>query len=141
MPLTVIVTEGVFSPVNAKKVIPQLSALMLKVHGLTGNQFMTPVVIGHLEIVSPEHIFSGGNPVKSAFVEWKVPSFGFASQEIRNAYVEEATNIVVSLSEGKLSRKNVFVNVVHAVDGSWGIHGKAYTNAELGAAVQANVPY
>jgi len=141
MPLTVIVTEGVFSPVNAKKVIPQLSALMLKVHGLTGNQFMTPVVIGHLEIVSPEHIFSGGNPVKSVFIEWKVPSFGFATQEIRNTYVEEATNIVVGLSDGKLSRKNVFVNVVHAVDGSWGIHGKAYTNTELGAAVQANIPY
>lgn len=141
MPLTVIATEGVFSPANKKKVIPLLSALMLKVHGLTGNKFMTPVVIGHLESVSPENIFSGGVPVTSVFIEWKVPSFGFGSQEILNEYVKEATDQVVELSEGKLSRKNVFVNVVYAVDGSWGIHGKAYTNAELGAAVQANIPY
>ena len=141
MPLTVIATEGVFSPANEKKVISQLSALMLKVHGLTGNKFMTPVVIGHLVLVSSEYIFSGGLPVISAFIEWKVPSFGFASQDILNTYVKEATEIVVDLSNGKLSQKNVFVNVVHAIDGSWGVNGKAYTNAELGAAVQANVPY
>jgi hypothetical protein len=141
MPLTVIATQGVFSPANEKKIVPQLSALMLRVHGLTGNRFMTPVVIGHLEVVAPDLIFSGGVPVTSVFIEWKVPSFGFASQQILNDYVKEATDAAVELSDGKLSKKNVFVNVVHAVDGSWGIHGKAYTNAELGAAVQANLPY
>ena len=51
MPLTVTVTQGVFTPENEKKLVPQLSALMLKVHGLTGNKFMTPVVIGHLNSV------------------------------------------------------------------------------------------
>ncbi len=141
MPLTVITTQGVFTPENEKKLVPQLSALMLKVHGLTGNKFMTPVVIGHLNIVPPELIFSGGVPVISAFIEWKVPSFGFGTQQILNEYVEEATNIAVGLSNGKLSKKNVFVNVVHAVDGSWGVNGKAYTNTELGEAIQANVAY
>jgi len=70
-----------------------------------------------------------------------VPSFGFGTQQILNDYVREATNIAVSLSNGKLSQKKVFVNVVHAVDGSWGVNGKAYTNAELGAAIQADVAY
>ena len=141
MPLTVIATQGIFTPENEKKVVPELSALMLKLHGLAGNKFMTPVVIGHLELVSPDLIFSGGAPVTAAFVEWKVPSFGFSGQQILNDYVKEATDIVVGLSNGSLSRKNVFVNVVHAVDGSWGIHGKAYSNAELIAAVKADVAY
>lgn len=141
MPLTVTATQGVFTPENQKKIVPELSALMLRLHGLTGNKFMTPVVIGHLELVSPDLIFSGGLPATSAFIEWKVPSFGFATQQIRNDYVKEATDIAVRLSNGKLSHKNVFVNVVHAVDGSWGIHGKAYDNAELIAAVQADVAY
>ena len=141
MPLTVIATKGVFTPDNEKKIIPELSSLMLRLHGLEGNKFMTPVVIGHLELVDPHQIFSGGVPVISTFIEWKVPSVAFANQQILNDYVREATDIAVALSIGKLSRKNVFVNVVHAVDGSWGIHGKAYSNVELGAAIQANVAY
>jgi hypothetical protein len=141
MPITVTATQGVFTHANEKKLVPELSALMLKLHGLTGNKFMTPVVIGSLNLVSPDLIFSGGIPVPAVFIEWKVPSFGFAKQEILNAYVSEATDIAVELSNGKLSQKNVFVNVLHAVDGSWGIHGKAYTNSELGVAVQANVAY
>jgi len=141
MPLTVIATQGIFTPENEKKIIPELTALMLKVHHLTGNKFMTPIVIGHLELVAPEHIFSGGAPVTGVFIEWKVPSFGFGTQEILDEYVKEATAITVECSGGKLSKKNVFVNVVHAVDGSWGVHGKAYTNTELGAAVQANIAY
>ena len=141
MPLTVTATEGVYTPANEKKIIPQLSALMLKVHGLTGNKFMTPVVIGHIDVISPEFIFSGGVPATSVFIEWKVPSFGFASQQVLDEYIRQATDIAVELSNGKVSAKDVFVNVVHAVDGSWGVHGKAYTNAELGAAVQADIPY
>jgi hypothetical protein len=141
MPLTVIATQGIFKPENEKLVIPKLCALMLKVHKLNGNKFMTPVVIGHLELVAQEHIYSGGDPVAGVFIEWKVPSFGFGTQEILNEYIKEATDIVVGLSDHKLSKKKVFVNVVHAVDGSWGIHGKAYTNAELAVAMQAGVAY
>lgn len=141
MPITVTVTEGVFTPDAEKNLVPKLSALMLKLHGLTGNKFMTPVVIGSLNLVSPAHIFSGGTPTPAVFIEWKVPSFGFATQEILNDYVKEATDITVELSNGKLTRKNVFVNVLHAVNGSWGVNGKAYTNEELGAAIQADVAY
>lgn len=141
MPLTVIATKGVFAPASEKKIVPLLSALMLKVHGLEGNKFMTPAVIGHINLIAPEHIFSGGAPVASVFIEWKVPSFAFSNQQILNAYVKEATDIAVALADGKLAKNNVFVNVVHAVDGSWGLNGKAYTNAELGAGVQANAPY
>ena len=141
MPITVTATKGVFTPEAEKNVVPKLSALMLKLHGLTDNKFMTPVVIGSLNIVSPEHIFSGGSPVSAVFIEWKVPSFGFGTQDILNNYVKEATAIAVELSKGTITQKNVFVNVVHAVNGSWGVNGKAYTNAELGAAVQANVAY
>lgn len=141
MPLTVIATKGIFTPENEKKIVPELSALMLRLHGLAGNKFMTPVVIGHLELVSPDLIFSGGAPVTAVFVEWKVPSFGFSSHQMLKDYVEEATATVVELAGGLLSHKNVFVNVVHAVDGSWGIHGKAYSNAELIEAVKADIAY
>jgi len=141
MPITVTATQGLFTPDAEKMVVPKLSELMLKLHGLAGNKFMTPVVIGSINIISPERIFSGGNPIPAVFIEWKVPSFGFGTQEILNKYVEEATAIAVELSKGKLTKKNVFVNVLHAVDGSWGVNGKAYANAELVSAIQADVAY
>ncbi|HEV8513302.1 MAG TPA: hypothetical protein VGQ59_08495 [Cyclobacteriaceae bacterium] len=141
MPITVTATRGIFTTEAEKNVVPKLSTLMLKLHGLTGNKFMTPVVIGSLNVVPHENIFSGGSPSTAVFIEWKVPSFGFATQEILNDYVKEATAIVVELSNGKITKKNVFVNVLHAVDGSWGVNGKAYTNAELGVAIKANIAY
>jgi hypothetical protein len=39
------------------------------------------------------------------------------------------------LSGGRQPRDNIYVNVVHAVDGAWNFDGKALTNAELGAAI------
>jgi hypothetical protein len=69
------------------------------------------------------------------FVEWKVPSFAFATREIQIGYIAEATNIVHEASGGKQPKSHIWVNVVHAVDGAWGIEGNAMTNAQLGEAV------
>jgi|GEM_PF-195879 len=141
MPITVTVTEGVFTPSNEKKIVPALAALMMRLHELTDNKFITPVVIGSLNVISPNLIFSGGLPATAIFIEWKLPAFAFTVQAIRNRYVQEATDIAIELSERRLTTKDVFVNVVHAVDGIWGVNGKAYTNAELGEAVLANIAY
>ena len=43
----------------------------------------------------------------------------------------EGTSMLPRLHDGE----RIFVNMVYAVDGLWGIGGKAYTNAELGEAV------
>jgi hypothetical protein len=67
-----------------------------------------------------------------AFVEWKVPSFAFASREVQVGYIEEATNIIHELSGAQHPKERIWVNVVHAVDGAWGIAGMALTNAQLG---------
>jgi hypothetical protein len=64
-----------------------------------------------------------------------VPSFAFATREIQLGYVDEATNIIHDMSGGKHPKDLIWVNVLHAVDGSWGIGGRAMTNAELQEAV------
>jgi len=135
MPLTFTVTEGVLPKGTEKATFARLSDAMLKWHGLTGNKAMTPNVIGSINVVSQEHTFSGSKEARVAFIEWKVPSFAFATREIQIGYVQEATDIVHEASGGKLPKDFIWVNVVHAVDGAWGIHGKAMTNAELGKAV------
>jgi hypothetical protein len=135
MPLTFTVTEGVLPKGSEKETFARLSDAMLKWHGLTGNKVMTPNVIGSINVISKEHTFSGSKEAPVAFIEWKVPSFAFATREIQIGYIKEATNIVHEMSGEKLPKDHIWVNVVHAVDGAWGINGKAMTNAELGEAV------
>ena len=134
MPLTLTVSEGVLPTGEEKRAFARLSDAMLKWHGLTGNTFMTPNVVGSINVLAKEHTFSGSQEASVAFIEWKVPSFAFATREIQEGYIAEATNILHEMSGGALPKDHIWVNVVHAVDGAWGVAGKAMTNAQLGEA-------
>lgn len=135
MPLTLTITEGLLPKGSEKTAFARLSDAMLKWHGLKGNKVMTPNVIGSINVVTKENTFSGSVEAPVAFVEWKVPSFAFSTREIQTGYVDEATNILHDMSGGKLAKDHIWVNVLHAVDGAWGINGVAMTNEDLKAAV------
>lgn len=135
MPLTLTLTEGILPKGQEKVAFARLSDAMLKWHGLTGNKVMTPNVVGSVHVVSREHTFSGAKETPVVFIEWKVPSFAFATREIQTGYVAEVTNIIHEMSGGKQPKDHIWVNVVHAVDGAWGIAGNAMTNSELGGAI------
>ena len=91
-------------------------------------------MIGHIADIPADSTFAGLQPTPVAIVEWLTPSFAFASREIQEAYVAEATQIVFDACEGKHPREKIWVNLKYAIDGMWGIGGKAYTNEQLGAA-------
>jgi hypothetical protein len=133
VPLTLTISRGALPEGAEKQAFARLAEAFVRLHGLAGNRFLTPNVVGAIHVV--EHAFSGLEPRPVAFVEWKVPSFAFTDRAIQKAYVAEATAIVHELSGGRLPKSQVWVNVTHAVDGAWGIGGVAFTNAELGEAV------
>lgn len=135
MPLTLTATEGVFPQGTEKQVFQKLCESMLKWHGLTGNRAMTPNVVGSINILPKELTYSGLQEGPVVFIEWKVPSFAFNTREIQQGYVEEATRIASEASQGKQPAERIWVNVMHAVDGAWGIAGNALTNQQLGEAV------
>ena len=135
MPLTLTATKGVFDKGQEKVAFEKLAESMLKWHGLTGNKVMTPNVVGSIHIIDKEMTYAGLLAESVVFIEWKVPSFAFSNREIQIGYVKEATQIVEQLTKGRIPKERVWVNVIHAVDGAWGIAGHAYTNEELGAAV------
>ena len=110
---------------------------MLKWHGLAQNEAMKRNIVGSIHLVPKEHSYSGSKEASVAFVEWKVPSFAFATRDIQLGYVQEATDIIHELSLAQHPKDRIWVNVVHAVDGAWGIAGMALTNAQLGAGVAA----
>lgn len=132
MPLTLTLTEGVLPKGQEKVAFSRLSDAMLKWHGLAGNKAMTPNIVGSIHVLPKEHTYSGSEEASVVFVEWKVPSFAFASREVQVGYIEEATSIIHGLSGAQHPKERIWVNVVHAVDGAWGIAGLALTNAQLG---------
>ncbi len=135
MPLTLTFTEGVLPRDKVKDAIQRLTESMLKWHGLTGNSVMTPNVTANVHIVPKGLSFSGGDEFDGAWVEWKVPSFAFASREVQSGFGQEATDIVRELSNGRQPRDNIYFNVVHTVDGAWNLDGQAMSDHELGQAI------
>ena len=138
MPISVQVTKGLLTPKGEREVFPLVAEALLHAHGLSGNRFMSPNVIGHL-VVSPEaDSYVGGKPQSLAIVEVKVPAITFPDDAVKQAFVGAVTDIIDRLKVGSHPRERTFVNVSYAVDGTWGIGGKAYSNAELGAAISGS---
>jgi phenylpyruvate tautomerase PptA (4-oxalocrotonate tautomerase family) len=139
MPYQVIVTDGLLSDEAQQKVFAELTDLLLDLHGLGGNEFMTPNVIGEVTVVPKGKTFSGGKPADIAVIELKVPSFVLTDPEAKKAWVKSSTDILHAAAEGRLSRDRIYASVTYAVEGSWGIGGTAYDNAELGEAISGRL--
>ena len=135
MPLTLTISEGALPAGKENEAFKGLCDAMLKWHGLTGNKVMTPNVVGAVHVIPRGHTYSGGEQSQVAFIEWKVPSFAFNNREVQEGYFSEATDLLHELSNGDLPKENIWINVVHAVDGAWGIAGQALTNQQLGEAI------
>jgi hypothetical protein len=135
MPLTLTITEGAIATDRIKEAIQRLTASMLALHQLTGNSVMTPNITANVSIIPKGHSFSGGEEFSGVWIEWKVPSFAFASREIQKGFGQETVDIIHQLSGGKQPKDNIYFNVVHTVDGSWNLDGVAMTNEELVQAI------
>jgi len=135
MPIQIIVPEGVLTADAEAEAFRKLTDLLLRLHGLSGNKFMTPNVIGEVTVVPKGRTFSGGKPTDIAVFELKVPSFVLPTQELKDAWIGEGTDIIEQATKGRIKREHIYASVSYAVEGAWGIGGTAYSNAALGSAV------
>ena len=140
MPLTLTLTEDVLPSSSFDLIIERLTESMLKWHNLTGNTVMTPNVTANIQTVQAGRSYSGGVPFRGVWVEWKVPSFAFASRESQKGFGREAVAIIREFSGGKQPKEHIYFNVVHTVDGSWNLDGQAMSNEELGAVIATGSP-
>jgi len=137
MPIAIQLSSGLLTSDGERTVFSRIAAILLDVHGLSGNRFMAPNVIGHVTVVPEGTSYVEDKPQSLAVVEVKVPSVAFPTHEVQQAFVQRVTDVIDELKAGTHPRTRTFVNVTYAVDGAWGIAGKAYTKAELGAAIAA----
>ena len=137
MPISIQLSPNLLTNHGQRTVFSRIAAILLDVHGLEGNKFMTPNVVGHVTVLPEGSSFVDGTPQSLAVIEVKVPSSTFANADVRQAFIARVTDVIDELKAGRHPRDRTYVNVTYAVDGAWGIGGKAYTNAELGAAIAA----
>ena len=131
MPLTLTLTQGVLPNGAEKTAIAKITDAMLKWHGLSDNPVMKPNITASVHIMPRGSTFSGGVEVSGAWVEWKVPSFAFSDREIQVGFGNEVTEIIHELSGYKQPRDNIYINVIHAVDGLWNFNGVPMNNEQI----------
>lgn len=135
MPLNLTLTDGVLSETAQAEAIAEITEAFLAAHSLSGNRVITPNVTAHINILEKGRAFAGGKPVEGAWLETKTPSFALADQQVQETFFTEATEILLRLSGGKLSRDRIWASGVHAVDGTWTLNGRPHRNEALGAAI------
>ncbi|MCR9213099.1 MAG: 4-oxalocrotonate tautomerase [Proteobacteria bacterium] len=135
MPLALTYTDGVLPTGAEAEIGRKITDTFLKWHGLTGNKVMTENVTMHIQALPQAGSLAGGKPVVGAWLECKTPSFAFADREVQEGFFRDATDIIEAAAGGKLPRNQIFSNVVHTVDGTWNMDGRALTNEEIGAAL------
>jgi phenylpyruvate tautomerase PptA (4-oxalocrotonate tautomerase family) len=139
MPITLTLPEGLLSPEAQARAFAGLTDALLEVSNLTGNAFMTPNVIGSINLLPKEQMRAGGEPVAAAFIELKLPAIALATPEAKKAFIEKATDVVEQAAGGRLKRAHIWSNIVYAPDGAWGIAGESYSNADLVDAITGAV--
>lgn len=137
MPITVIAPDGVLDETAQRELLPRLSEALIAANGATGNSFLTAMVGGTLSILPPEHILAGGTNRPVVMVELKLPNIGLGTIEARATFITAATDIVESLAVPGHAREDIWVFVLNAPDGAWGVGGTPYTNEALVAAITA----
>ncbi|MEZ0067416.1 phenylpyruvate tautomerase PptA (4-oxalocrotonate tautomerase family) [Streptacidiphilus sp. MAP12-20] len=137
MPITVTAPRDVLTAAGERAILPQLTDALIEVSGLKGNAFFASVVGGSVHLLAPENIYAGGENRPLVMVELKLPHLGLGTIEARAAFVAAATDIVDALTVPGHRREDTWVNILNAPDGAWGIGGRAYTDADLVAAITA----
>ncbi|NNH71104.1 hypothetical protein HLB23_14720 [Nocardia uniformis] len=137
MPFTVIAPRGVLTETGEQQLIPQLVDALIEVSGLTGNTFFTPVVGGHLHILEPQHVYTGGVNRPVLLIELRLPGIGLPTPQDRAGFITVATAIAAKHTAPGHSPEDIWINISYAADSGWGIGGVAYSNEALIEAITA----
>lgn len=135
MPITVTAPRGTLTPAGEREILPRLTAALIEVSGATGNSFFTPIVGGTVHLLDPRDVYAGGVNRPVVMVELKLPNIGLPTVEARAAFIAAATDIVLELSVPGHRPDDVWVNILNAADGAWGVGGRAWTGEALMAAL------
>jgi phenylpyruvate tautomerase PptA (4-oxalocrotonate tautomerase family) len=131
MPITVTAPRGVLSATGERQILPRLTEDLARASGLSGHAGFLSMIGGTVHLLEPENIYAGGVNRPVVMVELKLPNIGLGSVQERAAFIAAATDTVAACTAAEHSRADIWVNILNAPDGAWGIAGRAYTGEAL----------
>ena len=136
--IDIVAAEGTFPESNEAPLLARATQCLLEWE----KTAKIPIAIANtgsfLNVLPASRVAAGGKATQVVRVQILTPAQAL-TQEQRTGIAAGITDLVAELASDPTVRERTWVLFHEAVDGGWGIAGRAYTNAALGDAVRASL--
>ncbi len=136
--IDIVASAGTFPEANEAALLERATACLLHWEKTTNIPLAVSNTGAYLNVLPKARVTAGGKPEGVVRVQLLTPA-GALNQEQRTGITAGLTEIVgeLALDPGVAARTWVLFH--EAIDGGWGIGGRAYTNAALADTVRASL--
>jgi len=135
--IDVIAPDGIFPVSTEAALLERVTACLLKWEKTSAIPLAVSNTGAFLNILPKERVAAGGIADRVVRVEILTPAHAL-TQEQRAGITTDITAVIAEFAVAAVVSRT-WVIFHEAVDGGWGIGGRAYTNADLAAAVRASL--
>jgi phenylpyruvate tautomerase PptA (4-oxalocrotonate tautomerase family) len=136
--IDIVAPEGIFPEPSEATLLARVTACLLEWEKTTGIPLATANTGAYLNVLPRARVAAGGKADTVVRVQILTP-VNALTQEQRSGIAAGITDIVGELATEPGVRARTWILFHEAVDGGWGIAGRAYTNAEIKEAVRASL--
>lgn len=129
--------EGTFPESNEAALLDRATRVLIQFEKTTGIPMAESNTGAYLHVLPKARVAAGGKAAEVVRIQLLTPKDGL-QQPQRSGITEGMTQLVGELAVNPKVAERTWVLFSEAVDGGWGIAGKAYNNAELFEAVKAS---
>ncbi len=131
MPIDVFVSRDALQESAVPSLARDLTESLLRWTDASDDEFIRSNVSVFIHEHGENHVFAGGVPARVARIDVKVPTVALTTQERRSGFTADATRLVRTAARPETRFEHVWVFVMNAVEGGWGIDGKALTSEDM----------
>lgn len=131
MPIDVFVPRESLDADKTNQLANELTESLLRWTDASDDEFIRSNVSVFVHELPEMHVFAGGKPARVARVDVKVPTVALTTQERKAGFTQDATASLRRAANPRRSFDHVWVFVANAVEGGWGIDGRALTSEDL----------
>ncbi len=132
--INVTAVEGTYVGESATALLAESTEALLRWEKAEKNAIVRTNTGAYLHPMPAGHVLAGGAPDDVVRIEILTPP-GSLTQEQRQGMTADLTKIAAARAS---RRVRTWVLFRETVDGGWGIEGRAFTNADIAAAVRAS---
>jgi phenylpyruvate tautomerase PptA (4-oxalocrotonate tautomerase family) len=136
--IDIVAPEGTFLAANEAVLLERATACLLQWEKTASIPLAVANTGAFLHLLPVQRLTAGGKAAGAVRVQVLTPE-GALTQAQRDGLTGGLTSIVAELATDPTVRERTWVLFSEAVDGGWGIAGKAYTRAGLGEAIRASL--